>query len=184
MASPTPLTIFSLLTLLLISATHAISSDTPFIVAHKKITLTKLNSGSELVSVSIDICNRGSAAAYDVSLTDDSWSQEVFDTIIGNTSKSWERLDAVPKKAALQEAYSTPILPLDILADRISEKKFELICDLYIRPFRYLIRKYFLVQKFWAKYGSQISVVAIVALFTHLIASPTKSTAKGNKKKH
>ena len=32
--------------------------------------------------------------AYDVSLTDDSWSQDVFNIVSGNTSTSWERLDA------------------------------------------------------------------------------------------
>ncbi|CAL5335249.1 unnamed protein product [Camellia sinensis] len=80
--------------------------------------------------------------AYDVSLTDDSWSKDVFHIIRGNTSMSWERLDVVrststvlwctssyhiphPTKAALQEAYSTPILPLDILVDRPPVKKFE-----------------------------------------------------------
>ncbi|KAL7246809.1 hypothetical protein ACSBR2_001838 [Camellia fascicularis] len=31
--------------------------------------------------------------AYDVSLTDDSWSKDVFHIISGNTSMSWERLD-------------------------------------------------------------------------------------------
>ncbi|CAL5370395.1 unnamed protein product [Camellia sinensis] len=147
------------------------SSDAPFIVAHKKATLTRLKPGIERVSVSLDIYNQGSAVpkaiwlyyrcchntlmtAYDISLTDDSWSKDIFDSVSGNTSMSWERLDAgailshafeleskvqtlfygapavitfrVPTKAALQEAYSTPIMPLDILADRPPEKKFEL----------------------------------------------------------
>ncbi|CAH1439992.1 unnamed protein product [Lactuca virosa] len=76
--------------------------------------------------------------AYDVSLSDDGWSSEIFSIISGNTSTSWERLDVgvvlshsfelestvktvfystpavitfrVPTKAALQEAYSTPFL--------------------------------------------------------------------------
>ncbi|KAL7190170.1 hypothetical protein ACSBR2_022448 [Camellia fascicularis] len=131
------------------------SSDAPFIVAHKKATLTRLKPGIERVSVSLDIYNQGSATAYDISLTDDSWSKDIFDSVSGNTSMSWERLDAgavvshafeleskvqtlfygapavitfrVPTKAALQEAYSTPIMPLDILADRPPEKKFELV---------------------------------------------------------
>ncbi|XP_075098346.1 uncharacterized protein LOC107789931 [Nicotiana tabacum] len=129
------------------------SSEGPFIVAHKKATLTRLKSGAERLSVSIDIYNQGSATAYDLNLNDDSWSQNVFDIVAGNTSMSWERLDAgtvlshsfeleaktktvfygapavikfrIPTKAALQEAYSTPILPLDILADRPPEKKFD-----------------------------------------------------------
>lgn len=32
--------------------------------------------------------------AYDVSLNDASWPVDVFDIISGETSKSWERLDA------------------------------------------------------------------------------------------
>ncbi|MBA0822573.1 hypothetical protein Goarm_019367, partial [Gossypium armourianum] len=91
--------------------------------------------------------------AYDVSLVDDSWPKDLFDIISGNTSNSWERLDAggilshsfeidakrqgmfhgapavityrVPTKVSLQEAYSTPILPLDILAERPTENKLD-----------------------------------------------------------
>ncbi|XP_019240566.1 PREDICTED: uncharacterized protein LOC109220561 [Nicotiana attenuata] len=132
--------------------------------------------------------------AYDLNLNDDSWSQNVFDIVAGNTSMSWERLDAgtvfshsfeleaktktvfygapavitfrIPTKAALQEAYSTPILPLDILADRPPEKKFDWAKSLL------------------AKYGSLISVVSIVVMFVYLVAIPSKSSvAKGNKKK-
>lgn len=32
--------------------------------------------------------------AYDVSLIDDNWPQDMFDIVSGNTSRSWERLDA------------------------------------------------------------------------------------------
>ncbi|MBA0572059.1 hypothetical protein Goshw_022760, partial [Gossypium schwendimanii] len=35
------------------------TGDAPFIVAHKKASLTRLKSGSERVSVSIDIYNQG-----------------------------------------------------------------------------------------------------------------------------
>uniref|UniRef100_A0A5B7AUC5 Putative translocon-associated protein subunit beta-like n=1 Tax=Davidia involucrata TaxID=16924 RepID=A0A5B7AUC5_DAVIN len=188
------MTVFVLSALFFISAALAIS-DSPFIVAHKKATLTKLKSGAERVSVSIDIYNRGSATAYDVSLTDDSWAQNVFDFVNGNTSKSWERLDAgslvshsfeleskaksiyhgapavitfrIPTKTRLQEAYSTPILPLDILGDIIPEMKFEL------------------VKRFLVKYGSQISVISLVTLSGYIIATPSKpSAAKGSKKRH
>ncbi|KAF9607093.1 hypothetical protein IFM89_032209 [Coptis chinensis] len=203
----------------------ASSSDSqqqlPFIVAHKKVGLTKLKSGSEKVSVSIDIYNQGSAClgmvrinyinrmilagsvilgaencqfrrtAYDVMLTDDSWPSDAFEVVSGKTSTSWERLDAgsivahsftleskvkglfhgspaiikfrIPTKAALQEAYSTPILPLDILADRPAEKKFE---------WRLLV-----------KYGSLVSVISIVVLFVYLVATPSKSGAAKTSKK-
>ncbi|GAB4847358.1 hypothetical protein Ancab_026416 [Ancistrocladus abbreviatus] len=131
----------------------AIGSDSPFIVAHKKASLNRLKSGAEIVAVSIDIYNQGSATAYDISLIDDSWPKDTFEIVSGNISNSWERLDAgakvshsfeleakvqgrfqgapavikfrVPTKAALQEAYSTPIMPLDVLEDRPPEKKFE-----------------------------------------------------------
>ncbi|KAK3042519.1 hypothetical protein RJ639_000243 [Escallonia herrerae] len=196
MASPStnaPFKVVALLLALLSISSTAFASDSPFIVAHKKVSLKKLNPATERVSVVIDIYNRGSATAYDVSLTDDSWSHDVFDSIIGNTSKSWDKLDAgslvshsfdldsrlktiyygapalitfrVPMKANLQEAYSTPILPLDVLADRAPQKTFDL--------------------SLLAKYGSQISVIAIVAAFAHLIAAPSKSsTAKLNNKRH
>ncbi|KAK7311319.1 hypothetical protein RJT34_09374 [Clitoria ternatea] len=171
---------------------HA-SSDVPFIVAHKKATLNRLKSGAERVLVTIDIYNQGTSTAYDVSLTDDSWPNDSFDVISGSTSSSWERLDAggilshtfeleakvkgvfagepavikfrVPTKAALQEAYTTPILPLDVLADRPPEKKFEW------------------AKRLLAKYGSLISVVSLVVTFVYLVATPSKSSAKGGKKK-
>ncbi|KAL3526212.1 hypothetical protein ACH5RR_014584 [Cinchona calisaya] len=179
--------------LVLVVPKSAITDDGPFIVAHKKPILTRLKSGAERISVSIDIYNQGSATAYDVTLNDDSWSRDVFDIVSGsNTSMSWERLDAgallshsfeleakvktlfygapafitfrVPTKAVIQEAYSTPILPLDILADRPPEKKFE--------------------WRLLAKYGSLISVISIVTLFICLIATPSKSgAAKTGKKK-
>ncbi|MBA0634036.1 hypothetical protein Godav_021963 [Gossypium davidsonii] len=127
-----------------------------------------------------------------MSLLDDSWPQDMFDIVSGNTSRSWERLDAggllshsfeleakkqgmfygapavitfrIPTKAALQEAYSTPILPLDVLAERPPEKKFD--------------------WRLLAKYGSQISVISIVVLFIYLILTPSKSSAaKASKKK-
>ena len=174
--------------LILVSSTLG-SSDVPFIVTHKKASLIRLKSGDKRVSVSIDLCNQGPTTAYDVSLTDDSWSQDVFNVVSGNTSTSWERLDAggllhafeleskmegmfygapavitfhIPTTAALQEAYSTPILPSDILAVRPPEKKFEW------------------AKRLLAKYGSQISVISIV----YLVTSPSKSGAgKGSKKK-
>ncbi|KAK3183873.1 hypothetical protein Dsin_031159 [Dipteronia sinensis] len=155
MANPISKSLLSvLIALFLISSTLAIS-DVPFIVAHKKASLKRLKSGAERVSVSVNIYNQGSSTAYDVSLTDDSWSKDLFDVVNGNVSKSWERLDAggilshtyeleakvqgmfygapavisfrIPTKAALQVAYSTPILPLDILAEKPAENKVELV---------------------------------------------------------
>ncbi|CAO2828684.1 unnamed protein product [Amaranthus hypochondriacus] len=182
--------LFISFSLLLFISSAAASSDAPFIVAHKKATLKRLKSGAERVLVNIDIYNEGSAAAYDVSLSDDKWPADAFDVIDGKTSSSWERLDVgalvslsfeleakvkgkfqgapavvkyrVPTKAALQEAFSTPLFPLDILEDRPPEAKFD--------------------WKLLAKYGSLVSVISIVALFVYLVASPS-SVAKANKKK-
>ncbi|KAJ6846035.1 translocon-associated protein subunit beta-like [Iris pallida] len=183
-----------LLSLLLAASSSLATSDGPFIVAHKKVALSRLSTGMERVTVTIDVYNEGSATAYDVSLSDDSWAHEVFDITSGSTSKTWERLDAgasvshtfvlqsqvkglyhsspavikyrIPTKAALQEALSTPLQPLDILADKPPEKKFEW------------------AKKLLARYGSQVSVLSLVGLFIYLVASPSKSNAaKGSKKR-
>ncbi|KAJ8773062.1 hypothetical protein K2173_028239 [Erythroxylum novogranatense] len=164
--------------------------DGPFILANKKATLNRLKSGVERVSVSIDIYNQGSSTAYDVTVADDSWPEDMFEIVSGNTSMSWERLDAggllsysfeldgkvkglfygsparvtfrIPTKAAPQEAYSTPILSLDVLAERTPEKKFDW------------------AKRLLAEYGSVISAVSIVVLFVRLVSTPS---SKGSKKK-
>ncbi|XP_056846233.1 uncharacterized protein LOC108814441 isoform X1 [Raphanus sativus] len=128
----------------LVTASFA-TSEMPFMVVHKKVTLNRLKSGAERVLVSFDIYNQGSATAYDVTLVDKTWIKKTFDVVNGNTSRSWERLDAggilshsfeleakvkgpfygnpavvtfrIPTKTALQQAFSNPILPLNILAD-------------------------------------------------------------------
>ncbi|KAL0351188.1 UNVERIFIED_CONTAM: hypothetical protein Sradi_4268000 [Sesamum radiatum] len=146
----------SILAALFFAASTIASSDAPFIVAHKKASLTRLKSGSERVSVSIDIYNQGYATAYDVTLNDDSWSQDVFDIVSGNTSVSWERLDA--RHTQLQSSL------LMLLADRPPEKKFD--------------------WRLLAKYGSLVSVISIVVLFVYLVSTPSKSSAsKASKKK-
>lgn len=72
----------------------------------------------------------------------------------------------VPTKAALQEAYSTPVLPFDILAERPPQQKFEL------------------AKRAVGKYGPLASVVSFVGAFIYLVASPSKSgAAKGSKKR-
>ncbi|CAA3017572.1 translocon-associated subunit beta-like [Olea europaea subsp. europaea] len=184
------LAILAVLALIFVSSPFANASESPFIVAHKRVALKKINSGIERISVSIDVYNRGSATAYDVTLADDSWAQDVFDSVIGNTSKSWERLDAgslvshsfelesnvktiyygapalvtyrVLTKSRLQEAYSTPILPLKILSDAESGKMTE--------------------KKLLVNYGSHISALLIVILFMHMVFNPSKQS--GNKKRH
>ncbi|CAL9081886.1 unnamed protein product [Musa textilis] len=183
------LNLFLLAAVLIFASPAALaSSDCPFVVAHKKVSLTRLKSGVERVSVSIDLYNEGSSTAYDVTMNDDSWSQDVFDLVSGRTSKTWEKLDGgssashsfvlesktkgmfhgspavikfrVPTKAALWEAYSTPILPIDVLADKPPEKKFEW------------------AKRLLAKYGSLVSVLTLVGLFIFVIATPSKSSKK------
>ncbi|MBA0870728.1 hypothetical protein Goshw_016441 [Gossypium schwendimanii] len=154
----TNLLLTACIALFLVSAATAVG-DSPFIIAHKKASLTRLKSGAERISVSIDIYNQGFSTAYDLSLVDYSWPQDAFDVISGNISQSWEKLDAggilshsfeleakkqgmfygapavitfrIPTKAALQEAYSTSILPLDVLAEIPPEKKFEWVSFVY-----------------------------------------------------
>ncbi|XP_056164686.1 uncharacterized protein LOC115681890 [Syzygium oleosum] len=143
------------LVLVLVSVSSALAGRdaVPFIVAHKKAALGRLRSGADRVSVTVDVYNRGASSAYDVSLVDNSWPSDVFAVVSGNTSRTWERIDGgglvshsfeleakekgmfagapavitfrIPTKAALQEAYSTPILPLDILADRPPQQKID-----------------------------------------------------------
>ncbi|KAB2011146.1 hypothetical protein ES319_D09G000500v1 [Gossypium barbadense] len=157
------------------TATATATGDAPFIIAHKKASLNRLKSGAERVSVSVDIYNQGFT-----------WPQDAFDIVNGNTSHSWQKLDAgghlshsfeleakrkgmfhgapaviyfrIPTKSVQQEAYSTPIFPLDILEERPPEKKFE--------------------WRLMAKYGSQISVISIVVLFIYLIITPSKASKK------
>ncbi|CAN8256384.1 unnamed protein product [Cochlearia groenlandica] len=175
----------------LVSASFA-TSEMPFMVVHKKATLNRLKSGVERVLVSFDIYNQGSATAYEVTLTDKTWDKKRFDVVNGNTSRSWERLDAggilshsfeleakvkgvfygapalvtfrIPTKTALQQAYSTPLLPLDILADKPPTDIFAL--------------------RLLAKYGSLVSVISMVVLFVFMVATPSKSNAaKASSKK-
>ncbi|KAL3512530.1 hypothetical protein ACH5RR_025247 [Cinchona calisaya] len=165
MAEAQVLIFFSLLAALSVTSVFALSGS-PFILAHKKALLTKLKSGSERVSVTIDIYNRGLSTAYDISLTDDTWSLDVFDVVTGNTSKSWKTLDGgghvshsfeleskvktvyysapalikfrVPTKSKLLEAYSNPILALEILADEVTLNKYELLPWHFHHPTREL----------------------------------------------
>ncbi|KAJ0229073.1 Translocon-associated protein beta [Hirschfeldia incana] len=177
----------------LVSASLA-TSEMPFMVVHKKVTLNRLKSGVERVLVSFDIYNQGSATAYDVTLTDNTWIKKTFDVVNGNKSRTWERLDAggilshsleleakvkgpfygapalvtfrIPTKTVLQEAYSNPILPLNILAD--------------IPPTDLLA----VAKRVLAKYGSLVSVISMVVLFVYLIATPSKpNAAKASSKK-
>ncbi|KQK02785.1 hypothetical protein BRADI_2g03687v3 [Brachypodium distachyon] len=140
-----------------LSFTATAAGDAPFIVAHKKVALSRPKPGVERLAVSLDLYNQGSATAYDVAITDDSWPKEAFELVSGEVSKTLERLDPgatashvfvletkaqgrfqgspavikyrVPTKAVLQEAFSTPILALDILAERPPVKKFEWVSN-------------------------------------------------------
>ncbi|XP_010492194.1 PREDICTED: translocon-associated protein subunit beta [Camelina sativa] len=177
---------------MLVSASFA-TSEVPFMVVHKKATLNRLKSGAERVIVSYDIYNQGSSSVYDVTLTDKSWVKAKFDVVNGNTSKSWERLDAggilshsfeleakvkgvfygapavvtfrIPTKPTLQEAYSTPLLPLDILADKPPTNMLDV------------------GKRILAKYGSLVSVISMVVLFIYLVATPKSNVSKSSSKK-
>ncbi|CAM0958854.1 unnamed protein product [Alopecurus aequalis] len=180
--------------LLAVAAGAAAAGDAPFVVAHKSVKLSRPGPGVERLAVTLDLYNQGSATAYDVSLNDDSWPQEAFELVSGSTSKIVEKLEPgstvshkfvletkvqgkfqgspaiikyrVATKAALQEAYSTPVLPFDILAERPPQDKFDL------------------AKRLVGKYGPLTSVVSFVGAFIYLVASPSKSgAAKGSKKR-
>ncbi|KAH8966144.1 hypothetical protein BDL97_03G008400 [Sphagnum fallax] len=172
----------------------ATAADTAFLVVHKKAALQKVK-GGERVNVAITLHNAGSATAYDVSLTDDTWPSALFSLVSGNTSRTWEKLEAggsqshsftvearskgpfsgspavvkyrVASKSALQEAFSTPLPLLDILSDKPAEKKYDW------------------VKKLAVKYGPLVIVVTIVGLFIYLLISPSKSAkhSRLNKKR-
>lgn len=189
-----PLIIFTIFALFAVSSLTA-AAETPFVVVHKKASVLKLKSGPERVSVSIDVYNHGSVAIYDASLTDDSWSTEIFDFVAGNTSSSWGKLDAashvshtfdleskvkttyysapavvtyrIPTKSKLQVAYSTPIPALETLAEKAVAYKLDL------------------AKKLLAQYGSHVSLVIIVFLFVRIISRPSaRSSAANAKKRH
>ncbi|RVW83672.1 hypothetical protein CK203_046037 [Vitis vinifera] len=149
--------------LILVSSTLG-SSDVPFIVTHKKASLIRLKSGDKRVSVSIDLCNQGPTTAYDVSLTDDSWSQDVFNVVSGNTSTSWERLDA----GGLLHAFELESKMEGMFYGAPAVIMFHI-------PTTAALQEHIQLQ-----YCLQISVISIV----YLVASPSKSGAgKGSKKK-
>jgi translocon-associated protein subunit beta len=82
-----------LLLLLLVPFAAAAGQDAPFVVAQKKVALSRPGPGVERLAVTLNLYNQGSATAYDVSLNDDSWPQEAFQLISGTTSKIVEKLD-------------------------------------------------------------------------------------------
>lgn len=53
----------------------------------------------------------------------------------------------------------------------------------YVCTFLLILSSFPILQRLLAKYGSQISVISIIVLFVYLITSPSKSAAKGSKKK-
>ncbi|KAL0464073.1 UNVERIFIED_CONTAM: hypothetical protein Slati_0294900 [Sesamum latifolium] len=162
-------TIIALLSMVFIcSSAFAESGNSPFIVAHKRVSLRKLNSDLERVSVSIDIYNAGSLTAYDVTLTDDSWAEEVFDSVIGNTSKTWERLDSgslVSHSFELESKVKTVYYGAPALITYRIPTKLKL-------------------QRLLAKYGSHVSVVLLIIVFAQVLTTPKSSAAGGNKRKH
>ncbi|TVU49663.1 hypothetical protein EJB05_00987 [Eragrostis curvula] len=210
-------------------AAAASATDAPFVVAHKKVALSRPKPGVERLAVSVDLYNQGSATAYDVAINDDSWPTEAFELVSGEKSKTLERLDRgatashtfiletktqgrfqgspaiiryrIPTKTALQEAYSTPIFPLDILAERAPEKKFEWVINraIALHPTLSFFQLLIFDLCFWcwllcvsgsaqakrlvAKYGALVSVVSFVGMFIYLVASPSKSSGKSSKKR-
>jgi translocon-associated protein subunit beta len=143
--------LISLMLLALLVFTAAVD-NTAFLVVHKKATIQRVK-GGERINVGITLYNAGSATAYDVSLTDDTWPSSLFSLVSGNTSQTWDKIEAggslshsfivesrikgpfsgspavvkyrVASKSTLQEAFSTPLPVLDILSDKPAEKKYD-----------------------------------------------------------
>ncbi|KAL0685449.1 hypothetical protein Bca4012_052297 [Brassica carinata] len=111
----------ALVFLALISASMATSeSEFPFMVVHKKASLSSIKSGVQRVFVTVDIYNQGSSGqVLSHSFELKSKTKGLF---YGSPAVVTFR---VPSKGVLQ-AYSTPILPLDVLAETIPEKKLDL----------------------------------------------------------
>ncbi|KAK8457028.1 hypothetical protein SEVIR_3G117600v4 [Setaria viridis] len=185
--------LLALLVVAVLATTAAAAvGDAPFVVTCKKVALSRPDPGVKRLVVTLDLYNQGTATAYDVILNDGSWPREAFEIVSGSTSKIVEKLDPgatashnfvletkvqgrfqgspaiikyrVLTNDALQEAYSTPIFPLEILAETPPQRKFE--------------------SRLVGKYGSLVSVVSFVGMFVYLVTSPSKSSAaKGSKKK-
>jgi translocon-associated protein subunit beta len=185
--------LMSLMLLALLVFTAALD-NTAFLVVHKKATILRVK-GGERINVGITLYNAGSATAYDVSLTDDTWPSSLFSLVSGNTSQTWDKLEAggslshsfivesrikgpfsgspavvkyrVASKSTLQEAFSTPLPVLDILSDKPAEKKYDW------------------VKKLAVKYGPLVIVLTIVGLFIYLLITPSKSAkySRLNKKR-
>jgi translocon-associated protein subunit beta len=185
--------LMSLMLLTLLVFTAAID-NTAFLVVNKKATIQRVK-GGERINVGITLYNAGSATAYDVSLTDDTWPSSLFSLVSGNTSQTWDKLEAggslshsfivesrikgpfsgspavvkyrVASKSTLQEAFSTPLPVLDILSDKPAEKKYDW------------------VKKLAVKYGPLVIVLTIVGLFIYLLITPSKSAkySRLNKKR-
>eukprot|EP00250_Pteridium_aquilinum_P009847 c18975_g1_i1 orf=152-733(+) len=180
------------LLLLLLLCSCARAADDAFLVVHKRASISKLKS-AEHVTVSISLHNVGFSTAYDVTLNDGTWPSEKFNLVSGNSSSSWDKLEAgrslthvfvleskekglfygapavvkyrVTAKSALQEAYSTPIHNLDLLSEKSSDQKLVLLKALAV------------------KYGPLVSVLSIISLFTYLLVTPSKSKAAKSKKR-
>ncbi|GKB80500.1 hypothetical protein Tco_1332951 [Tanacetum coccineum] len=106
--------------------------------------------------------------AYDVSLTDNGWTPEIFNLMSGNTSTSWERLDV---GAVLSHTFELESNVKTVFHSKPAVVTFHV-------PTKAAL------LKLLAKYGSLVSVISIVVLFVYLVATPSKSgAAKGSKKK-
>lgn len=180
------------LVLLVLLSSSVRAADDAFLVVHKRASISKVKS-AEHVTVSISLHNVGFSTAYDVTLNDDTWPSEKLKLIDGNTSSSWDKLEAgkalthqfvleskekglfygapavvkyrVTAKSVLQEAYSTPIQELDLLSEKSSSQKFLWLKVLAIR------------------YGPLASVISIISLFTYLVLTPSKSKVTKSKKR-
>ncbi|GJN36412.1 hypothetical protein PR202_gb25270 [Eleusine coracana subsp. coracana] len=164
----TPRSLLLILLAVTLAATAAAAGDAPFVVANKKVVLSRPSSGVERLAVTLDLYNQGAATAYDVSLNDDSWPQEAFEIVSGSTSKIVEKLDP--------GATASHIFVLETKVQGRFQGSPAVI--------KYRVPTKAVLQRLVGKYGPVASVVSFVGVFGYLVASPSKSSgAKGSKKK-
>ncbi|TVU18439.1 hypothetical protein EJB05_34540 [Eragrostis curvula] len=164
----TPRSLLPILLAVALAATAAAAGDAPFVIVHKKVSLSRPGPGVERLTVTLDIYNQGATTAYDVSLNDDSWPQEAFEIVSGSTSKIVEKLD--PGATASHNF--------------VLEAKVQGRFQGSPAVIKYRVPTKTALQRLAGKYGPLASVVSFVGLFGYLVASPSKSNgAKGSKKK-
>lgn len=183
MESHPSLLVLGLMTLIVAGARLTSGADDAFLLATKKV-VTKKVAGGEEITLSFTIRNAGGSTAYDVSLEDNYWPEDIFN-VTGDVIKSWDTLESggilehsfvvKPKEkkewptpgavvqyrtasmTTPQTLVSTYIPTLDLLSDKPPEKQYE-----------HLVA-------FARKYGPFFITITLVGSFLLLVFTPHKA---------